>query len=109
MKYSRLLSFVLSVIVFGSKAVAAESSFSYFSNPDLNFWGQSRTQPANAPVRSARSAAPTKIPSQAGTSTFPWQKYLDPKNDDFFREGDYSPPAPFMEIARNPSDSNFLR
>ena len=34
------------------------------------------------------------------------KKYLDPKNDEFFREGDYLPPAPFMEIARDPSDEN---
>ncbi|MEK7692177.1 MAG: hypothetical protein AAB425_14270, partial [Bdellovibrionota bacterium] len=37
---------------------------------------------------------------------FPWHKYLDPKNDEFFKEGDYTPPAPFVEIARNPSEEN---
>ncbi len=37
---------------------------------------------------------------------FDWKKHLDEKNDDFFREGEYVPPAPFMEVARNPSDEN---
>ena len=37
---------------------------------------------------------------------FPWHQYLDPKNKEFFKEGDYTPPEPFMEIVRNPTDSN---
>lgn len=37
---------------------------------------------------------------------FDWKKHLDEKNDEFFREGEYIPPAPFMEVARNPSDEN---
>lgn len=39
-------------------------------------------------------------------SAFPWEKYLDPKNDEFFKEGNYVPPEPFMELARNPSHEN---
>lgn len=38
--------------------------------------------------------------------SFDWSKYLDPKNDEFFKEGDYQPPKPFMELARNPTDTN---
>jgi hypothetical protein len=37
---------------------------------------------------------------------FDWKKHLDEKNDEFFREGEYIPPAPFMEVARDPSDAN---
>lgn len=37
---------------------------------------------------------------------FQWQKFLDPKNKEFFREGDYTPPEPFMELARSPTDHN---
>jgi len=37
---------------------------------------------------------------------FDWQKQLDPQNEEFFREGDYLPPKPFMEVARDPSDRN---
>jgi hypothetical protein len=39
-------------------------------------------------------------------ASFKWDKYLDPKNDEFFKEGNYIPPKPFMELARNPSDEN---
>jgi glutaredoxin len=39
-------------------------------------------------------------------SAFPWHQYLDPKNKEFFKEGDYTPPEPFMELVRNPSDQN---
>lgn len=38
--------------------------------------------------------------------SFNWDKYLNPKHDEFFKEGNYSPPAPFMELARNPNDQN---
>ena len=38
--------------------------------------------------------------------SFKWSNYLDPKNDEFFKEGSYTPPKPFMELARNPSDKN---
>jgi len=38
--------------------------------------------------------------------SFKWSKYLDPKNDEFFKEGNYTPPRPFMELARNPTDTN---
>jgi thiol-disulfide isomerase/thioredoxin len=37
---------------------------------------------------------------------FPWKTFLDPKNKEFFKEGDYTPPEPFMEVARNPTDDN---
>jgi hypothetical protein len=40
---------------------------------------------------------------------FDWAKYSDPKNPEFFKEGDYTPPAPFMELARNPSNENIQR
>ena len=37
---------------------------------------------------------------------FDWKKYSSPENKDFFKEGDYTPPEPYMEVARNPSDEN---
>lgn len=39
---------------------------------------------------------------------FEWKTYLDEKNDEFFKEGDYIPPAPFLEAMRNPSRQNIL-
>ncbi|MGK5083501.1 hypothetical protein WDW37_09365 [Bdellovibrionota bacterium FG-1] len=89
-------------------ALAAGSEFSYFGEPDLDYWKQAAPKGgATSTLGAVRPlAAPTKGAAQPGVGTFPWQKYSDPKNDEFFREGDYTPPAPFMEIARNPTDSN---
>ena len=77
----------------------ADDGFNYFSSGDLDYWSKKTEQEG---PKSASIVAP---PLKANTQ-FPWKKYLDPKNDDFFKEGDYTPPAPFMEIARNPSDEN---
>ncbi|MGK5087099.1 hypothetical protein WDW86_06040 [Bdellovibrionota bacterium FG-2] len=49
------------------------------------------------------------IDASGGTKepgTFNWNQYLDPKNKEFFKEGDYTPPEAFMEIVRNPTDEN---
>lgn len=37
---------------------------------------------------------------------FSWNKYLNKENDEFFKEGNYLPPAPFMEVARRPTEEN---
>ncbi len=37
---------------------------------------------------------------------FDWQKFMNPANVEFFKEGDHVPPEPFMEVARNPTDEN---
>ena len=81
----------------------ADDEFQYFSKPDIDYWG-----------RSEQSSRPTPIaPKSASPSTtskgFAWDKYLSPAHDEFFREGDYTPPAPFVEIARNPTDENIER
>jgi hypothetical protein len=80
------------------KAAVSEDGFQYFKNSEIDYWKENQVQgekPSLPVVSSAKSA-----------SAFPWKKYLDPKNEEFFKEGDYTPPAPFMEIARNPSDDN---
>lgn len=84
-------------IVFWAHSACAEAEFRYFSDPEVDYWKKkSQTEPSTV------TAKPSPVPAVS----FPWKKYLDPKNDEFFREGDYLPPAPFMEIARNPSDEN---
>ena len=98
---------ILFAFLLGRKDGAAASDFTYFQSQDLNFWKESvntaegRTTPGNP-----KPSPDGKIPQVTASSAFPWQKYMDPKNEEFFKEGDYTPPAPFMEIARNPSDSN---
>ncbi len=39
-------------------------------------------------------------------STFDWREVMDINSDEYFREGDYLPPAAFMEVARRPTEKN---
>lgn len=79
----------------------------YFKDPELDFWKTSVTTPKE---KSTASNGDKKVvpvtPIVNNGKAFQWNKYLSPSNDEFFKEGDYTPPAPFMEIARNPSDEN---
>lgn len=78
---------------------ALGGDLSYFDSK-INYWGEK--QSTNGP--SSLVVEKTENSSEGGK--FPWKTYLDPKNKEFFREGDYTPPEPFMEIARNPTDEN---
>jgi hypothetical protein len=79
----------------------------YFNDPELNYW---KTAEPKKPIfnnEAGKRKPDLNIPKPtAGKSQFPWNKYLSQNSDEFFKEGDYTPPAPFMEIARNPSDEN---
>lgn len=87
---------------------AAESDFDYFSN-GIDFWNERKAAEPEAksiiplekkpPEAQVSKAQPEKEP-------FQWETYLNPKNKEFFKEGDYSPPEPFMELVRNPTDEN---
>ena len=81
-------------------ATSGAAEFGYFSGV-IDYWHED--------TRSTALPEPTPAPSDAVSTRkehFAWHKYLDPKNPEFFREGDYTPPDPFMEIVRNPSDEN---
>lgn len=84
----------------------AESDFQYFTEPALDYWKQSMLSKQTNTSRSAQTEKTIEPNSKKSPTTFQWGKYLSPTNDEFFREGDYTPPAPFMEIARNPTDNN---
>ena len=72
------------------------SAFEFFES-GIDYWSKPEAvRPATAP--SSKSAVPPT------SSQFDWNRQLDPKNDEFFREGDYVPPAPFLALVRNPSD-----
>lgn len=75
-------------------------AFDYFKS-EINYWNSVPSFENKEPVE------PT-VPGAAKTNegTFDWKKYMDPKNEAFFQEGDYKPPAPFMELVRNPTDAN---
>ncbi len=76
---------------------AQAEKLEYFDSK-IDFWGDKQSS----------KDAPKKEPSptEKQDSKFPWKTFLDPKNKEFFKEGDYMPPEPFMEVARNPTDDN---
>lgn len=102
-----VLSFC-NAFLFVSGCFASIEDIQYFGEPDMDFWKRPTLQkPKAGPKSPSTPAVSTSTPSvKVAESTFPWKKYLDPKSDEFFREGDYLPPPPFMEIARNPNDEN---
>jgi glutaredoxin len=98
-------SSALVVLALLCAAAHADDDFSYFSNPEIDYWRRSSTTQPTA----KRQPEVAKAPAASGGKPFAWEKYLNPGHDEFFKEGEYSPPAPFVEIARNPSDENIDR
>lgn len=84
------------LISFFSSVVHAEK-IQYFESK-IDFWGDKATSKGVL-------IEPNKQ-IEKSDDKFPWKTYLDPKNKEFFKEGDYTPPEPFMEVARNPTDEN---
>jgi len=90
-------------------ATSFGSDFEYFSK-GVDFWNETTQKPQPSATK-ADSEKKVEKPEalkgeMADKEAFPWPTYLDPKNKEFFREGDYTPPEPFMELVRNPSDEN---
>ncbi len=90
---------VVGVVLLAS--VAHADDFSFF-NSDIDYWNTQKKE------EKITSAAPEKKPPAAAVpgGKFDWKKHLDPNSKDFFKEGDYTPPEPFMELVRNPTDEN---
>ncbi|MFK7824486.1 MAG: TlpA family protein disulfide reductase [Oligoflexales bacterium] len=73
--------------------------FDYFGGR-IDYWNE----------KTSAKPSPTKIePKIPQEKQFDWEKYTNPKHDEFFEEGDHKPPKPFMELARNPTDQNIKR
>lgn len=106
LKCSRSMSLLFAFCVATATAYA---DFEFFESP-LDFWNEQKPTP-KVEERS-QNKAPTKETAVKEEKQgdegglFPWEKYLDPKNKEFFKEGDHVPPEPFMELARNPTDYN---
>ena len=67
----------------------------HFFEDKINYWNQNKNKkPSQKPQ--------VKKESQ----NFNWDKHLNPENDEFFKEGNHIPPAPFMEVARRPTKEN---
>lgn len=108
-----LLTLSMSLLAVMLPGISKAGELQYFDGP-VNYWGKdekaevesipredvTKSKPENSKMEDAAIAI-TKEKEE-----FQWAKYLDPNNKDFFREGDYTPPEPFMELVRNPSDQN---
>lgn len=79
--------------------------FNYFGT-EIDYWHEKSAKKAEQPSAHSTPQKENATAAPDNNERFQWQKYLDPKNKEFFKEGDYTPPEPFMEIARNPSDTN---
>lgn len=94
------LLFWISLVVFITVKAVASDGFQYFES-DIDYWNDKRSA-VNAPDK-VQMTLPNDPKAK---DQFEWKKFLNPKNKDFFKEGDYSPPEPFLEVVRNPSDEN---
>lgn len=81
-------------------------AFDFFDS-DIDYWNESKRIHQSTPHTAKKTPIKNENESEENKkSSFDWKKQLNPKNDEFFKEGDYTPPAAFMELARNPSDKN---
>ncbi len=98
------IAFIILAFVVGTATASRASDFQYF-NKGIDYWNEAR--PATPPMVTPNSKPTTQDRSpQDSRERFDWSKFLDPKNKEFFKEGDYTPPEPFMELVRSPNDYN---
>ena len=118
MTFSRLnkLAFVVVILcVIASVFLAARPSlaatdFDFFGT-DIDYWHEAKSKQHSTVEKKDQPALPSdtrglRDPAPESADRFSWTKVLDPKNKEFFKEGDYTPPEAFMEIVRNPTDAN---
>jgi hypothetical protein len=58
--------------------------------------------------RTIQTPTPEKPTTEPKTKPFSWNDQLNIENDQFFKEGDYTPPAPLIEALRRPTKENIL-
>lgn len=91
---------VYKILVLLLVSLSAQASELQYFDQKIDYWNEGKS---STPVKEVSSPIAAELDSKGG---FPWKTYLDPKNKEFFKEGDYTPPEPFMEVAKNPSDDN---
>lgn len=77
--------------------IQSSFSFEYF-NENISYW----STPKDKNIEK-KQAYKSKIQEK---NDFSWNEYLDPNKDHMFKEGNYTPPKPFLELLRNPNDKN---
>ena len=104
-----ILCLVISVFLAARPSLAA-TDFDFFGT-DIDYWHDSKAKHKSAVEKKDQLALPSETKTNHDSAPesadrFSWTKVLDPKNKEFFKEGDYTPPEAFMEIVRNPTDAN---
>ena len=99
---------VIGAVIFNVLTTQAMAEETRFFSSGIDYW-----QAKEVPDQTKKNVSPEETPIQEKTkdqevkqAPFDWQKFSSPKNNEFFKEGDYLPPEPFMEVSRNPSDEN---
>jgi len=80
----------------------ANSSYGQFFDSPIEYFDEENVEKKESQPIAKESSEP------AETQSFKWDNYLDENKDEFFREGDYIPPAPFLEVVRRPTAKNIL-
>lgn len=96
---NKRLALLVSCFLFAMNYQALAEEVKFFDG-GIDYWAAPAPKVVDQPTLKVEQKKPPD------PSSFDWQRVMDPKNDDFFREGDYVPPAAFMEVARDPSDQN---
>lgn len=91
MKNMFILIFFISIIEVGAEI--------NFFDKDINYWIQKKEKNKASKIQSK-----TKV--KKDKNGFNWAKYKNVEDDEFFKEGNHIPPAPFMEVARRPTKEN---
>ena len=95
---------LLSIGVLLCLPTAKALAFDYF-NSDIDYWNK-KEKKIKMPISPAIKGDAKSGKLKNNESKFSWEKTLNPKNDEFFKEGNHIPPAAFMEMARSPTDQN---
>ena len=77
----------------------------YFDE-SINYWGKGVKNETKDSSKSNPKVDKKESVAETAKEDFQWKKYMDPANKEFFKEGEYTPPEPFMEIVRSPTDKN---
>jgi thiol-disulfide isomerase/thioredoxin len=79
-------------------------AFNYFEK-EINYWNNSKSNDKSVKAEQNRPKKEKK-----DSINFNWDQYINPKTKsdlkEVFREGDYTPPTPLLEVAKNPTDQN---
>ncbi len=74
-------------------------AFDYFDE-GINYWDDEESVKIHESVQKKDNV------DTGNTSNFKWKDYLDTNNPEMFREGNHTPPIPFLYTGNNPTDEN---